>query len=811
MCDVTAGIDTEDIRMKYIKIPKVYDKLKKAEELFSPVIMTAGTGWGKSAAVEYYYRRKATLTLTCRNGNITEMPSPDSFRISVVIIEDMQWLSEEESVRYLRRLLHTPGLQVLMLTRGGMIPKYLAAEEIDLGFVRVQETDFAFGEKEVEEYFREEGVFLHPDDALPVTEASVGYPCAVHYYAVRMGESEEGRYTEEIRAAVWQDTYRLWDGQVYEQWSDDFVHFALCVCRFDEFTTEMAEYLTGDRNIQRVIEYCCDHTNQLRIHDGSYSIRPETRRYFSWKQELLWSEEEISENYRRAANYYEMKGNIPDALRYYQKAGATQRVKELLIREAGMHPGTGHYVEAREYYLALPKEEIRKSPLLMSGMSMLYDLILQPEQSEEWYRELNEFYQNRKNSREKRREARARLAYLDIGLPHRGTRGILDIMKDVFALVQKGDIVLPEFCATGNSPSVMNGGLDFCEWSRNDRQIAKIMTGPLEGLLGKYSNGLVTLALAESGFEKGTMSPYEILTRCNDGFVAAAYGGRIEMCFVSVGIQVRQHLIEGQLSPARRIFDAFSEKAALEGAEHLMLNIEAFRVWLSLFGQNDASAENYIRSVPDAMVSFCISDRYRQMMKLRCLIAQDRLDKAFELAAFLTRYFEMYQRTFYWMENELLKAIILYRREDPHWRDHLHGALEKAADYHFVRLVSIEGAAILPLLKELEESGGLSDLGEEYTAQVMHECIRVAVSYPDYLKYIPRETVSLTDREMQVLSMLCAGMTMERICEELGISYAGLKKHNRNIYKKFGVSSRAEAERKALQLGLVHHSKQTGA
>ena len=35
-------------------------------------------------------------------------------------------------------------------------------------------------------------------------------------------------------------------------------------------------------------------------------------------------------------------------------------------------------------------------------------------------------------------------------------------------------------------------------------------------------------------------------------------------------------------------------------------------------------------------------------------------------------------------------------------------------------------------------------------------------------------------------------------------TYDGLKKHNRNIYQKLGAKNRAEAERKAMQLGLIH-------
>ncbi len=788
--------------MGYIKVPTVFEKLKKAEEFFSPVIMTAASGWGKTASVEYYYRRKNPLVLRCAEGNLTERPALDSFRGSVVIIEDMQWLSEEESIRYVKGLLHESGLQVVMLTRGA-VPKFLAADYMDLGFVRIREKDFALGEREVIEFFKDRDVELHPDDVEPVTRISRGYPRSLYAFASRMDGGI--RYSEDIRAAVRQDLFRMWDGYLTENWMEDFLKFALCVCRYDEFTVEMAEYLTGNGNITKMIEYCQDVMNQLEVKtNGHFAIRWEMRGYYIWKQELTWSKDAITENYLRAAEYYERKDDASHALLYYRKAGATRKIKELLVRNARMHPGTGHFIETREYYFEMPREELLLSPVLMSGMSMLCSLLIMPEKSEEWYHELELFRKDPSNRRERRREAKALLAYLDIALPHRGIKGILLIMKNVFSMIQAGDIILPEFCVTGNTPSVMNGGLDFSEWSKNDTQIARFMGKPLTSLLAGFGKGLVTLALAESGFEKGMMPAYEVLTRCADGYDAASHGGKIEMCFVSAGIQIRQHLVEGQYPSAKRVYDSIAEKIEKEGADRLVPNLKAFGVWLSLFGgAGDDRIREFIDSVPDARVFFAILDRYRQMMKIRCLIHEERLEEALDLANFLTSYLEGYARHFMWMENEILKSVILYRQGDAHWKKHLIDALHQANEYHFVRLISLEGTAVLPLLKELDKTD-LADIEESFFKRVYDESLTVATNYPAYMKYIPKETVSLTTREAEVLAMLCAGQSTEEICAGLNISYDGLKKHNRNIYKKLGVKSRADAERKALQLGLVH-------
>ncbi|MCR5715665.1 MAG: LuxR C-terminal-related transcriptional regulator [Lachnospiraceae bacterium] len=789
--------------MGYIKVPQVFDKLKKAEEFYAPVIMMAASGWGKSAAAEYYYRRKKPMVLYCKDGNLTQMPPLDSFRESIVIIEDMHHLYEEDSIRYLKSLLHTPGLQVVMLTRGSTVPRFLVSEDMDLGFVRIREKDLALGEKEVDEFFKDRGIELHPDDVAPITQASQGYPRALHSYVMRM----EGdiRYSEDVRAGVRLDMFHLWDGALYHEWPEAFVRFALSMCQFDEFTCEMAEQVTGDPATGRTIEYCRERMSQLQVRSGGYySFRGEIKQYFCWKQNLVWSKEAIDANYVRAASFYEQQGDIENALKYYQKADAVQNVKDLLIRNAYTHPGMGHYVDTREYYFRMDRKELIESPVLMAGMCMIYSLILMPEKSEEWYRELELYYKEDTHPKELRREARTRLAYLDIALPHRGTKGILRIMSDVFSLIRKGDIVLPEFCATGNIPSIMNGGLDFCEWSKNDTQIAKFMGKPLESILGSWGKGLVTVAIAESGFEKGTMDAYEVLTRANDCYEVASYGGTIEMCFVALGIQMRQHLVEGQLPSAKRIYTSFVEKVKAQEAVHLLPNLEAMGIWVGLYGGGGDEIGAYIEKIPDARVFFYITERYQQMMKLRCLIAENRLIEAFDLATFLDGYYQMYRRYFHQMESGVLKAIILYRMESENWKACLTQAVHHAAEYHFVRLIALEGAAVYPLLVQLREEGAFADLDASFIEQVMHETFKVASAYPDYLRFIPKQTVDLTAREAQVLSMLCAGMSTDEICAQMKISYDGLKKHNRNIYKKLDVKGRAEAERKAAQLGLVH-------
>lgn len=61
----------------------------------------------------------------------------------------------------------------------------------------------------------------------------------------------------------------------------------------------------------------------------------------------------------------------------------------------------------------------------------------------------------------------------------------------------------------------------------------------------------------------------------------------------------------------------------------------------------------------------------------------------------------------------------------------------------------------------------------------------------------------LTERELEVLSLLVAGLGNNEIAEKLVVSPATIKSHVSNILAKFGVASRTEAATIAVRQGLV--------
>ena len=61
----------------------------------------------------------------------------------------------------------------------------------------------------------------------------------------------------------------------------------------------------------------------------------------------------------------------------------------------------------------------------------------------------------------------------------------------------------------------------------------------------------------------------------------------------------------------------------------------------------------------------------------------------------------------------------------------------------------------------------------------------------------------LTDREMEVLRLLAAGKSNQRIAHDLVVALNTVKKHVTHVLGKLGAANRTEAFARARELGLI--------
>ena len=796
----------------YIAPEAALKKLRVAKGLGQAVYIYGATGYGKTELVRQYLSRRRYHYISCAEDAAGLMETAETAQEAashssgkekeaqprtVMVVDDMHLLKNAEGRKAVLSLAGRQDVWFILICRSP-IPAWLMPLYIKGGFLVITEDDLRLGEKEIAAYMDSQGLTATEEEVAFVAVRSQGNAYTVRHTALKMLEGM--RPGPEMAEEIVEAFAAYLESHVMVQWDSDLLEFLMQISVTDEFTLPLAEMVTGNRHAPELLERAVETGNFLSCRDGTYRLRPQLIRALRRRAAKEYSPQERADHAYNAGLYYEMQGQIVPALAMFEQCGKKERIRELLIRNARLNPGNGHYFELRRYYLQMEERELEESPVLMAGMSMLYSLMMQEKESEYWYRKLEKFASTAKGGQ--KREAVSRLAYLDIALPHRGSADMIDIMKRMPALIFDRGMSLPEFSVTSNYPSTMNGGKDFCHWSREDRKLAATIGKLVERVLGRYGKGLVKVALGESFYEKGE-DAYEVLTLLARAKLEAEGGGMIEIAFAAVGLQVRLDTLQGEIQTAAEVLASFEKGVRGQGAVQLLPNIGALRCRLALYQGDKEAVSAWMAQAPDEDREFCVMERYRYLTKVRCYLSIGEYLKAQALLEKLRYYTEKCRRTYVRMEVCLLSAIAKYRTGGA-WKEEFLSALKEACGYRFIRFISEEGAAA----QELFVAAGKSFLekeipDKEWLSRLMGETGKVAVRYPVYLKGQLAKAPDFCEAALSVLRLQAEGKSVGKIAQELSMKEATVKYHAKENYRKLGVSGKADAVLAARNLGIL--------
>ena len=785
----------------YIAPAVALKKLKTARSIPQTVYLYGATGYGKTELVRQYLSGRRYIYLSCE-----ELPweagalppvEPGRQNRRVVVIDDLHRLKSEELRRDILALEEREDIWLILISRSPL-PAWLMPRHIKSVFVVVSEDDLRMGRDEITAYLDARGVVYTEEDIQYLQNTAEGNAYVLHHVALRMKEGQSPG--PELRTEIREAFASYLENVVLVRWDSDLLEFLMQVSVVDEFTLELAEMISGNLHVTALLEQAAEAGNFIFQEDGTYRLRPVLIDALRNRALKLYGRERVKDFKYNAALYYEMHDEVVPALRLFEECGKTERIKNLLIRNARMNPGNGHYYELRRYYFNMDEREIEDSPVLMAGMSMLHSMLMDDEKSEYWYEKLKAFATNAKGG--VRREALSRLAYLDIGLPHRGSRDVLEIIKNIPALLFDKGNRLPEFSVTSNLPSTMNGGKDFCHWSPDDTKLAKTVGPLVERVLGSYGKGLVKAALGESYYEKGEDN-YKVMSLLARAQVETGQGGTMEIAFAAVGIRVRLSLLQGDSTAARELLASFEQSVREHRAVQLLPNIQALRCRLALYEGDMDMVERWMKTAPDEDREFCSLERYRYLTKVRCYLANGEYTKAQALLEKLRYYAEQTGRPYVRMETGLLSAITKERVGGP-WQEELAIVLKEVERYRFLRLITEEGAAVWPLFqrekKALQEAGTLN---KDWLRRLLAEAEEVARRYPLYLKKRAAVAADFKGVALTILRLQADGLSVNRIAQRLDLKPDNVKYHIKENYRKLNVDNKTDALLAARSLGLL--------
>lgn len=776
-------------------IPNIaVQKLRFAKSTNQIAYITGSTGYGKTELVRQYLKNKQYTYISCSKWNWKKDITSDCQKI--VVIDDLHLLQEDEQRQQIIALSKRNDIWLILIDRSP-IPSWLMPAYINSSFIIINEDDLMISNKKISKYLKQYDIELSESDINDLLKDTQGNILAIN---LAVSQLKQGCSFYELNEDVENKYCDYLINSVMLNWDTEVLEFLIQISCVDEFNIQLAEFVTGNQHISPILHKAKETDNFITEENGTYVIRPIFLKALRILSEQEYSSAQNREFAYNAGLYYETQDDVVKALEMYEKSGNVGRVKELLIRNSRRNPGNGHFYELKKYYLNLPKDELEKSPILMAGMSMLYCMLMQKDESIYWYNRLKDYEKKAKGG--DKREALSRLTYLDIALPYKDNADVLKVIKAIPSILFDKGIKLQEFSVTSNMPSTMNGGRDFCSWSKKDKEFAAGIGKIVERMLGRYGKGIVSAALGESRYEKGA-DAYDVLSYLSRAQIEAENGGKLEIAFASVGVQVRLNICNSNIQTAVDILNSFEQKVVDYGAVQLLPNINALKCRIALYNTDMCSVDKWLEEAPDEIKEFFTLERYRYLTKIRCYIALCEYLKAFALIEKVRYYAEFYERTYILIELRILSAIVKYRMGNE-WKHDFIQALQGASEYHFIPIISEEGAAVISLLDEIKkEIADNKKIENNWFESVRLQTRKMAAKYPLYLKPEIADTSDFSETALKIIRLQAQGCSLNEIADKLDMKINTVKYHIKQNYKKLGVSNKTDAVITAQKLNLI--------
>jgi LuxR family maltose regulon positive regulatory protein len=183
------------------------------------------------------------------------------------------------------------------------------------------------------------------------------------------------------------------------------------------------------------------------------------------------------------------------------------------------------------------------------------------------------------------------------------------------------------------------------------------------------------------------------------------------------------------------------------------------------------------------------------LMYGRLLLAQGRLADARRWLERLARFLEE-NGLYRWLMSVRIQQALVAERSGQRVaaRDYLTQAVKAAAPEDYLRAFLDEDAQVLTLLRDVR------DAAPAFVDRILNYARDTELEQEAAPQTL---TEPLSEREVEVLGLIAAGLANREIAERLFIAVGTVKRHANNIYGKLDVHSRTQAVAQAQELGLI--------
>ena len=591
---------------------------------------------------------------------------------------------------------------------------------------------------------------------------------------------------------------------------------------------------------------CEEYLNYLQEHNlFTISMDPELQwfRYHHLFRDLLvndlkktCSTDEIEALYQRASLWHQEQGNSEDAIQYALEGKLFDRAAELIESIADSMIAAGRIKTLIEWLKLIPSEVSESHPALLMHQGWIIFLTGQVNAANESLRQAKTIL-GQNNITENDLLLSGRIDAL--------LSTIVSLTRNLPEAIQQAECALenlPEtdhvyraraLRAAGVSRGMMgslNQAIDNLILAKEQAKLGKnkFLTAEIISQIANFHKHQGKLSLAEQEYH----SIFSLYSRPDDYPPASlAYIGLAEIALERNQLDIaRSYLERGitlceqggigyALQPAYLIsglvHHALGDKAAAieamkqgqalsqrgGGSLESILGLATFHTRLLLLLEDADEAQKWIsgKNLP-APWSFAdlpttLNEKHLSL-QAQVHLAKREYQEVLSICDAILPFAESSGRNARVIELNLFKAVALAGQGQPSAsQEALTKALRHAEPCGYIQIFYELRSAIIPLLQTAQEEGRYP----KYINKIL-----TALGKNNAGSFQQGLVDPLTQRELDVLQLMCQGYSNQAIAEQLIVSVNTVKKHTSNIYSKLGVRNRAQAVLKAKEIDLVN-------
>ena len=776
-----------------IIIPQAFvQKLQKALESCAYVFISAHTGWGKTSVVETLLENQPHTYVSLWDRDALKQASEDA--AGVIVLDDFHGIYDyKDGAAAALALLRTlpPDTRCILLSRADP-PEWLLPFMETGQMEHMPHSDLALDLGELRELLECMEFFVPAPDVLEnVWELTQGNPSLV--LAMGMYLSEENPLSPEVISKAREMFFPFLDRQLFRYWDPMEKRLLLLTSFFDSFTVDMARVLTGNPDVEQVIERL-RQTGSFLAWDGTVyrCCFPLMRRYLQARVSHVYrTQEDLRGIYDTLSLCCQLRGDYDGAVSYSIQAKNRTRTTELLTAYIRNHPREG--IRAlRTAFREIEENDRETIPELLCGMSIINSQDGLTEESERCLVKLEQYGDRVYGGGKTSRTARCFTAYALLHLPHRTNAQRAQALDWIVDGQKHGELCLPELSITDGQPSVFRGLWDLSDWPVEEHpQFESLMVQQY----GTAAADILRLVGAERSYERGEYR-WEQVAELVSIQMNMQNMDQLGLTFATSALAIRVVCTQAEFPLAVNISSMIQDRIREDGPTALLPSADAMMCRVSLL-EDGVYANAWYEERKEERLPATVENRYLCLTMARCCIQHQEYQKAYDLMGRLLGPLRAQGRVLDVIEALLLSAICRRRMgiwEDT-WRPLLIKAMEIAQPYGYTALFAELGVALFPLLREISWPEH-----QEFLAQLRQAVWQQVQRYPGYLTpfnggtaYHPSLPADLLDeQETMLFCSICMRQTNEQIRESLGISGRQLTRLTSSLYAKLGTKSRKQ-------------------